>query len=189
MGIVPCSKKKKKKSPEDSCNPVLHRGTGIKIRYRAHFWNKEALLFYFVFIVIKLALLYLCIIEKVYSICIQFHYCLPHCFSHMWYYDIGFTRHVLTLVKLSLLSWLKKHKRPACRRTLGNLTCEDVYTHTEGRFCLFIFGNGFVGISDLSLTGTQAYITSSTQFLAQCPDVENNKVHSLETDAFISRRA
>lgn len=36
-------------------------------------------------------------------------------------------------------------------------------THTGERLCLFIFGNGFVGISDLSLTGTHADITSCTQ--------------------------
>lgn len=46
--------------------------------------------------------------------------------------------------------------------------------HTRGRFCLFIFGNGFVGISDLSLTGTQTDITSCTQILARCRSVEGN---------------
>lgn len=49
-----------------------------------------------------------------------------------------------------------------------------------------MFGNGFVGISDLSLTGTQTDITSRTQVLAQCRSVDGNKVLSLETEAFIS---
>lgn len=43
-----------------------------------------------------------------------------------------------------------------------------------------------MGISDLSLTGTEADITSCTQMLARCRRVESNKVHSVETEAFIS---
>lgn len=50
---------------------------------------------------------------------------------------------------------------------------------------MFIFGNGFVGISDVSLTGTHTDITSCTQVLAPCRNVEGNKVHSLETEALI----
>lgn len=53
---------------------------------------------------------------------------------------------------------------------------------------MFIFENGFVGISDLSLTGTQADITSCTQVLAHCHEVEGNKVHSLQTEGFISQK-
>lgn len=59
----------------------------------------------------------------------------------------------------------------------------DVCTLILGRFCLFILGNGFVGISDLSQTGTHADITSCTHILAQC---KSNTVHSLETEVFIS---
>lgn len=59
----------------------------------------------------------------------------------------------------------------------GNSKCE------EGGFCLFIFGNGFVGIPDLSLTGIQSDITSCTQILALCCSG-----NSLETEAFIFRK-
>lgn len=58
----------------------------------------------------------------------------------------------------------------------------DVCTLIAGRFCLFILGNGFVGISDLSQTGTQTDITSWTHILAQC---KSNTVNSLEREVFI----
>lgn len=59
----------------------------------------------------------------------------------------------------------------------------DVCTLIVGRFCLFILGSGFVGISDLSQTGTHDDITSCTHILAQW---KSNTVRSLETEAFIS---
>lgn len=70
----------------------------------------------------------------------------------------------------------------ASSRILGSPRV-DVCTLIVGRFCLFILGNGFVGISDLSQTGTHDDITSCTHILAQW---KSNTVRSLETEAFIS---
>lgn len=87
----------------------------------------------------------------------------------------------------ALTSYVSAETHVACLlKDTGNSTCEDVYTHTEGRFCLFIFGNGFVGISDLSLTGTQTDITSCTQILAQCRGVKKQQSAFFGNRAFIS---
>lgn len=73
------------------------------------------------------------------------------------------------------------------KRALGTghvRMCIHTHTHTGG-VCLFIFGNGFVGISDLSLTGTQTDITSCTQILAWCRSVEKQQSAFFGKGAFI----
>lgn len=98
--------------------------------------------------------------------------CNPFCrIKHNWIYCISFYFYVIAAIVTT---------RTYCR--LLGTPHGDVCTLIVGRFCLFILGNGFVGISDLSQTGTHTDITSWTHILAQC---KSNTANSLETEVFI----